>query len=426
MTDAGREAPPAPRSRRPRRLRRPRRPRRLRRLRGAWRYVLATLLGLVFFGFAHAGLDGVQPSLWLLRADLVAGGLAIVSLRWRHRFPVLVMLFTNLTSVFGGLSAGAWMVATGSMATRRRHPEALLAMAGAGASAWLSEQLYRSPEQLPWWAMTTLVVSVTSAILGFGWYVGARRDLLASYRERAEAAERAQADREAQARSSERAAIAREMHDVLAHRISLLAMHAGALSYREDLSREQTREVAGLIRQTAHQALEELRGVLGALRDGDGETGGGEEGRAPAPPQPTLADLPALLAEADQAAVTGGRISLDDELPPGADAPDGVGRHVYRIVQEALTNARKHAPYAPVSVALRGAPGARLEVEVSNPMPSYVGLAAAADRVPGAGLGLIGLAERASLAGGGLRHGPTDDGRYLVRAWLPWPAGDGS
>lgn len=302
------------------------------------------------------------------------------------------------------------MVATGSMATRRRRPEALLAVAGALASSWVSEIFYPS-EGMPWWVMVVMVVLMCAAIIGFGWYVGARRDLMASYRERAETAEREQALREVQARDAERSAIAREMHDVLAHRISLLAMHAGALAYRTDLTPEQTRETAALLQRTAHQALDELRGVLGTLRGRDADP----DRMAVERPQPTLADLAALVADAAGA----GGVRLHDALPPAAPVPARLGRDVYRIVQEALTNARKHATGTPVDVRLSGTPGAELVVEVTNPLPVYVGIPRGG-AVPGAGLGLIGLSERVALAGGGLTHGPTPDSRYVVLARLPW------
>ncbi len=378
--------------------------------RRTWPYLIAVLFGLSFFAMTHLEFDGVQPPVWLVPIDLVAGTAAIVALHWRHRFPVLVMVLTNVTSCLGGLSGGAWMIATGSMATRRRRAEAVLAVGCAVASAWVSDLFYPSGG-VPVWVMVTMPGLMCMAVLGFGWYVGARRDLLASYRERAETAEREQTRREAQARVSERATIAREMHDVLAHRISLLAMHAGALSYRRDLTPEQTREIASVLQHTAHQALDELRGVLATLRDG-----GLVDGEPVERPQPTLADLDALVADAGAA---GASVRVRDELPRAAGVPDRLGRDVYRIVQEALTNARKHAPGVPVQVQLTGAPGADLVVEVANPLPTYVG-SAPARGVPGAGLGLIGLSERAGLAGGGLRHGPTPDGRYVVRAWLPW------
>ena len=106
-----------------------------------------------------------------------------------------------------------------------------------------------------------------------------------------------------------------------------------------------------------------------------------------------------------------------DFAGPSGEAPEGLGRNVYRIVQESLTNARKHGGGAPVTVAVSGEPGARVTVEVRNRLWVRHGL-----RIPGAGAGLIGLTERAELAGGRLTHGATREGDFVVRAWLPWPA----
>ena len=192
-----------------------------------------------------------------------------------------------------------------------------------------------------------------------GFYVRARRELVASLNERLLTAEREQALTTEAARDAERTRIAREMHDVLAHRISLVAMHAGALAYREDLTREQTAETAATIQANAQLALAELRQVLGVLRAGR-PTDGVEA------PQPTLAELPALLADVRE---TGSQVQLDVlglrecEL---AKIPATMSRTSFRIVQEALTNARKHAPGEPVSVRLTGEPGDVLEVEVRN------------------------------------------------------------
>jgi signal transduction histidine kinase len=113
------------------------------------------------------------------------------------------------------------------------------------------------------------------------------------------------------------------------------------------------------------------------------------------------------------------RVRLERRLDDLAAVPAGVGRNAYRIVQEGLTNARKHARGAAVAVTVEGAAGSGLSVEVRNPWP--VGAPAAAP-IPGAGSGLVGLAERTSLAGGRLEHGRTDNGDFRLKAWLPWPA----
>jgi signal transduction histidine kinase len=111
------------------------------------------------------------------------------------------------------------------------------------------------------------------------------------------------------------------------------------------------------------------------------------------------------------------RVVLDDGIADPGAVPAATGRTVYRIAQEGLTNARKHAPGAEVTVALRGRPGDGLTVRIDNPAPD-----GGAGDVPGSGQGLIGLTERAALAGGSLEHGPRHDGGFRVRAWLPWPA----
>ena len=250
----------------------------------------------------------------------------------------------------------------------------------------------------------------TAVLLATGMYIGARRELMASLHDRAERAEREQALRVAQARANERARIAREMHDVLAHRMSLVAMHAGALAYRTDLSPEQTRDAAGVIQHGANRALADLREVLGLLRDSDLTA----DGEPPERPQPTLCDVPGLVEEARAA---GTRVTLSDDVREPQRAPETAGRNAYRMIQEGLTNARKHAPHTPVAVRLSGAPGEELRVEVRNPLP----LQHWPPTPRGGGLGLVGLAERAALSGGRFEHGPTAD-EFVLRAWLPWPA----
>jgi signal transduction histidine kinase len=194
------------------------------------------------------------------------------------------------------------------------------------------------------------------------------------------------------------------MHDVLAHRISLLAVHAGALEVRRSAPAEE-RQAAAVIRQCAYAALEDLREVIGMLRDEPA----GESDRPP----PTLAGLPELIEQSRRA---GTPVTLTDRRPERPEAPEHLGRHVYRVVQEGLTNARKHAPGAPVLVRLDGdADG--LTVGITNPVPAAPG-----DQLPGAGRGLIGLSERMHLLGGRLEHGRTASGEFRLHAWLPWRA----
>jgi signal transduction histidine kinase len=256
----------------------------------------------------------------------------------------------------------------------------------------------------------TAGLAITIAILLWGMYLGSRRELMWTLRDRAERAEAEQELRVDQGRSNERARIAREMHDVLAHRISLIAMNAGALTYREDLPPEQVREIAGTLRDNADQAVQELRAVLGVLR-------GAEEPGQPRGPQPDLNQLTALLEEVRAG---GTPIVTTFRVEPAA-VPETISRHAYRIIQEGLTNARKHAPGQPVTVALSGGAGDGLDLTVVNQPGPYGGSPQGdAVRDSGSGMGLLGLAERAVLSGGKLSYGTDRSGRFVVRAWLPW------
>jgi signal transduction histidine kinase len=157
-----------------------------------------------------------------------------------------------------------------------------------------------------------------------------------------------------------------------------------------------------------HQALSELRDVIAVLRDTESAAETTEH------PQPALADLPGLISEASSA---GTHIQLDNRLADSAGPPAAIGRTAYRVVQEALTNARKHAAGEPVQVILSGTAGTQLTIEISNPVLA----GPAADPVtPGSGTGLVGLSERVQLAGGQLDH-RLADGEFRMRAWLPWP-----
>jgi signal transduction histidine kinase len=163
-------------------------------------------------------------------------------------------------------------------------------------------------------------------------------------------------------------------------------------------------EAAGVIRASGQAALEELRAVIGVLREEDGRPG-------PEAPQPTLAQIPALLEESRAA----GMDVRWEERAATDVVPSAVGRTAFRVLQEALTNARKHARGAPVTVRLDPGPPLVLEVvsgRACEPLDD--------ERLPGAGLGLVGLAERVALAGGSLDHGEDPAGRFVVRATLPW------
>ena len=335
-----------------------------------------------------------------IAVGLVACALVPVLLRW----PVPGAL---ALAALAALSPAATPAATlGTLYVAQRRPLAIaVAAGGADVVAHLIRGLWRPNGSLPyaWWAV--LVIAAGAALVGWGQGDRARQALLASLRERARRAEAEQASRVAEARVAERARIAREMHDVLAHRLSLLATYAGALEYRPDAPPEQLARAAGVVRAGVHQALDELREVITVLRDDDDVDG--------KHPLPGLADLDGLIAETRDA---GTAVDVTRRVTQPEDLPGGLGRTAYRVVQEGLTNARKHAPGRPVRVLLAGKPGGRLVVELANPVGP------ANPVINGSGTGLIGLTERVRLAGGEIDHTISADGEFVLRAWLPWPA----
>jgi signal transduction histidine kinase len=133
-------------------------------------------------------------------------------------------------------------------------------------------------------------------------------------------------------------------------------------------------------------------------------------------PQPVLADVNRLVEESRDA---GTLVALDNLAGDVIAVPTGIGRTAYRVIQEGLTNARKHAPGCPVRITMAGQPGDRLVIDISN---SRIGTHVAPSGTPGAGTGLVGLTERVQLSGGQLAHDLGATGEFHLHAWLPWPA----
>jgi signal transduction histidine kinase len=287
-----------------------------------------------------------------------------------------------------------------TLAIRRRD----LALGVLTFAAYVAYVLQNRPSNGDFWVPIFTGPFLIGAWVAVGAYIGARRDLMASLRDRAERAEAERELRAEQARLGERARIAQEMHDVLAHKVSLIALHAGGLEVNPAVGADKVESSAGLIRETARQAMEDLREVLGVLRTDLSQNG------ADLAPVPRAADL-ARLVEASRAA--GVQVTSSLTLPD--DVPALVGRTVYRVVQEALTNVHKHARGVHTEVLVEGAPGTGVNVRVTNVRP-----VAADSLLPGSGAGLVGLRERVTLAGGRLDAGPTQDGGWRVEAWLPY------
>ena len=366
---------------------------------------LGTLVALTIFGEVQS-----HRTMGLLGLDIAVGVLSCALLPVLLRWPVLgglalAMLAAVSPAATPAATAGALVVA------ERRRFAVAVAVAGVGIAAHAVQGLWRPTGGLSfaWW-MALMIVGY-AALLGWGALTQARRALVASLRERARRAETEQGRRVAEARVNERTRIAREMHDVLAHRLSLVATYAGALEYRPDSPPEQLARAAGVIRAGVHQALGELREVISVLRYeetlDDGQTDQGL--------QPGLDSIPRLVQESRDA---GERVLVDNRMADATVVPVIAGRAAYRVVQEALTNARKHAAGQPVRMVLDGQPGTMLVIDIHNALP---GDATAPPSIPGSGAGLIGLTERVQLAGGRLDHEVTA-GEFHLHASLPWPA----
>lgn len=333
--------------------------------------------------------------------NVVAGLSAMATLWWRRRAPLLIAGLTFVAAAVAPLAAGAAIVSVFTVAQYRRLRVGVLFAV-----------LYLLPGMVGWVVTGSRAMSADAALgavlftagaLGWGVAARARREAMAALADRADRLQTEQEARIAEARRAERARLAAEMHDVLAHRLSMLHLHAGAMEVRTDAPAQQLARSARVIRTSAHLALEELRAVMGVLREDDGGA------TVPPPTATAVKDLVAELRDAGES-VDDSAISVDLD-----HVPDDLGRHVYRIVQEGLTNARKHAPGRPVAIRLSGTPGADLEVEVANP----VAVSVPGDTAPGAGLGLVGLRERVTSAGGTLAHGVEHEVHRLA-ARLPW------
>ncbi|MEU4094602.1 histidine kinase [Streptomyces sp. NPDC026673] len=337
---------------------------------------------------------------WLLPAGFPVRGsavplLACVALYWRRRWPVaLALVLVALTVVWPvvvPLLVALFTVA-GTRSTRttlRVTGAALLPVAG-----YLALAPYKGPLTV---ATAVSAAAVVAGAVGWGLYVS-------GVRERAARAEQEADLRAEQARQHAREEIAREMHDVLAHRLTLLSVHAGALEFHPTASPAQVAEAAAVIRQSAGQALEDLQDVLRVLR-------------APTvsphaePPQPALGDMDRLIEETRAA---GAAVEVHRDTEDLTTMDPTTSRAAYRILQEALTNHRKHAPQGPLSLSLSGGAHEGLTITARNPVRPERGAQPA-----GAGQGLIGMNERAALSGGSMRRvlTPTE---FSLEVWLPW------
>lgn len=370
----------------------------------------------------------------------VVGGITGWTAIWfRRRHPFLVAIICGGAAAVSALAFGPVMWALFSLATTRRWRQyavaSLLSVLAIVASGFIDDPtgrflLITDESGAPVTTSSAIAVTVVVLLLvgvgpyvlvaAWGGQVGNRRELLWSLRERAHQAEEERDLRAAQARVHERQRIAREMHDGLAHRISQISLHAGALAYSGRTDPDTVTQSATVVQEAAHQALEELRGVLGVLRDDATPTSDR--------PLPTGADIEQLVAEVGEAGLD---VDLDLDCGIVRAMPAGIGRAAYRIVQEGLTNVMKHAAGTPASVIVGGRVGDHVLVRVSNPIRLPAPRPPDPDRAEaqldpagerpdrGSGYGLVGLQERVELLGGRWRL-DRGAGQFVIEARLPW------
>ncbi len=409
-----------------------------RRGRTVWN-VLGTIGAVVVAWFcAMTGLAMASPETPTdaqLAADilwfLVAGGVA-TAMVWRQRHPVVVCLATAVIGVVSPLGAVAPLIALPWVVARTDWRRSLLC--GGATAAALVATFWRDGSRTqenvifsatfedggPMTYMSPLGYTILGALaLGLAVGVGLLRRRATRADADADAARAvavAEAGRAATwqqqsqslqtelSRQEERDLIAREMHDTVAHQLSLMSLQASALEVSSDDG--EIGDAARSMRASAHHALEEMRTLITSLREGaDGY----------AARSWSLADLADLL---DAARERGVDLVATVFVSDGDSAPATLTRTVYRVVQESLTNATKHAPGSRVAVNVRARPGDGIDITVRNPPSS----APAPDAVPGSGSGILGMRERCEALDGTFDAGWQDDGTFLVRVHLPWAA----
>ena len=369
---------------------------------------LPSHLGDVFLAAAAVALT-LAILVGFPRLSDTAGVLAVAhaaSLAWRRRFPRAVLVVAGGIGVAVGLAG---------------YPLVILGLAPLVLAYTAAAELPR-PQAIA--ALVAIEVAMvvalvpgdtdTSTIVGDGFALAAawlfgdtarrRREVLELHRQRAEQLERTQDEVARRAVAEERLRIARELHDVVAHSMSVVAVQAASGRLVVDSDPERARQALVAIEQTSRSALDEMRRLLGVLRHDNGDGAG-----AAREPAPCLGELDRLVAETVAAGIpVSVRIEGDRRpLTPGADLT------AYRIVQEGLTNVRKHAPGARADVVVRY-DGDGVTVEVADD-----GGGATGPRPVGTGHGLLGMQERVAVYGGTLEAGPTPDGGFRVVATLP-------
>ncbi len=370
---------------------------------------------------------------------LLAGSVLLVRRRWPIAVVLVSIAITPAEMGFVMGVVGLYTLAAAELPRRIIGSLAGMSLVGTLIVTFVKtrQDMSRGDLDIGDWfvpfAAITMSLGFTAPPVLLGLYVGARRRLMESLRERADSlerelqllAERAE-ERAEWARNEERTRIAREMHDVVAHRVSLMVVHAAALQAVARKDPEKAVRNAALVGDMGRQALTELREMLGVLRSGGSErrvpaasvplaavgvAAAAAASRAADDEGPSLAELEELVG---QSAAAGMVVALSVEGDVRSYAPQ-VEQTAYRVVQEALTNVHKHAAGAKTYVRLAHRVS-EIAMQVENEPPEE---AASSARLPSGGNGLVGMRERVSALGGVFVSGPTDAGGFRVSAVIP-------
>jgi len=380
----------------------------------------AIALGLVAWG---------QIDLWILgdKFTQVPGSHAVAApflvlvalpLAWRRRWPLGVLCVSMGAAALEGFVVGSspegidllapFLVGVYSVAAYEPLGRALLGFAFALIAGLL--QGLQDPQVLTFGQLVIVDAAFALTLGGGVWlagrYIRARRGEAERSELRADRVEREQEQRTREALADERGRIARELHDVIAHSVSLMGLQAGAAERVLEAEPERAREALRSIQLTARESVAELGRLLGVLRTDDGP--------AALSPQPGLDALSTLVQDSR---VAGAPVDLTVE-GAGRRLPPGVELSAYRVVQEALTNVRKHAPGAPSTVHVRYG-DRQLDLRIENAAPATNRNGVEREPLPGSGHGLVGMRERISLYGGSLNAHAGPDGGFIVHAVLP-------
>jgi len=365
--------------------------------------VASALVGLVGLAAIDADTPGaVREPGWLSWLAAAVVGVP-VAVRRRWPLPALVVSTTGavvslLTGVVPTVAVGAPLAAiavtlylVARSESRRRSVVALAVCVAAFVGTVVARRDVGAPTED--WLKTLYGLGFGSVVLAVGWTLGLTARLRQSY------ADHAVAQTARQAVAEERLRIARELHDIVAHSLSLIAVKAGIGNHVAEQHPAEAREALRVIESTSRASLAEMRHLLGVLRS--------EVDGAALAPAPGLAGLPDLASRAADAGVSVSVSVGDGELP------DGVGLSVYRIVQESVTNVVRHAAPARCRVTVEPT-GDDVRVEVTNDGPVLRAVE------PHAGHGLIGMRERVAVYGGTFSAGPRPEGGFRVAATIPY------